>query len=87
MTKKLVEEAWNDYRNKVLAPSGVTERLYPAQFQETRRAFYAGANGLMAAILNILEPGKEATDADLAVMDSIQAGFVEFSEAIKKGRA
>jgi hypothetical protein len=82
--KKLVEEAWIDYRTKVLDQAGI---LGAVQLQETRRAFYAGANGLFAAILNILEPGEEATDKDLAVMDDIQAEFVAFSERIKVGTA
>lgn len=84
MKKKLVEAAWSDYRQRALDPIhgiGVT------QLRETRRAFYAGASGLFAAIMNILEPGTEATEADLAVMDDIYAEFTAFSEAIKQGKA
>jgi hypothetical protein len=81
--KRVIEEQWLEFRKRVLDPIRPEE----IQLTETRRAFYAGANGLYAAIMNILEPGTEATDKDLEVMAGIHQEFIDFAEEMKKGKA
>jgi hypothetical protein len=44
----------------------------PAQLDELRNAFFAGAQHLFASLITILDPGEvEPTAADLAMMDAI----------------
>lgn len=72
--------AWRDYRTRVIPLDA------PAiQATECRRAFYAGANALLVAILGALEPGTEPTEADLRMMDEIAAELDAFGEAIRGG--
>jgi hypothetical protein len=80
--KRLVEESWRSYRLRVIPPDASRTQLL-----ECRRAFYAGAHGLLRGILGILEPGAEATDADLRTMDSIQMELDEFYAQLKAGTA
>lgn len=40
---------------------------------------------LFSAILNILDPGTEATDWDLVTMDSIHAELLRFNDEVKAG--
>lgn len=78
---KRIDALWQSYR-KILAPDvGATQVI------ETRRAFYAGAQGLFHAILAGLDSGTEPTDADLARMDEIHAELTEFCELVKNGVA
>ena len=73
---------WRDYRTKVIPVTA------PAiQARECRRAFYAGANALFTSILAMLDPGAEATEADLTKMDLIAEEFRAFARAIEDGRA
>lgn len=74
--------AWREYRTKVIPLEA------PAiQAQESRRAFYAGAQALLGLLLNVMEPGTELTAADLKVMDEIAAELTAFSQAVREGRA
>lgn len=43
----------------------------PAQVQDMRMAFMAGAQHLFSSILCVLDPGTDATEADLRRMDLI----------------
>lgn len=52
----------------------------PAQLDEMRNAFFAGAQHLFSSIMTILEPGAEPTDKDLARMDLIDAELKKFIE-------
>ncbi len=73
---------WRDYRARVIplhAP--------PLQATECRRAFYAGAQALLALLLSVLEPGAEPTEADLRVMDEVAAELGAFAQAVRDGRA
>lgn len=74
--------AWREYRTKVIPLEA------PAiQAQESRRAFYAGAQALLGLLLNVMAPGTEPTTADLKVMDEIAAELTAFSQAVREGRA
>ena len=78
----LIEKSWLSYRQSV-----IPKNAGPTQLIESRRAFYAGAQGLFTILVTILEPGQEATDADLATMDGIDAELKRFLDAVKAGLA
>jgi hypothetical protein len=65
--QKIIEAAWISYAERVIPATAP-----PVQYQECRRAFYAGAGGLFAGIMTVLDPGAEPTEADCARMESIQ---------------
>jgi hypothetical protein len=78
---KLIEKSWDSYKQLV-----VPGNASPVQIDETRKAFYAGAAGVLEAVLTCLGPGEEPTDADLKMMDSIKAEIDAFIAGIvKKG--
>lgn len=78
---RIIADLWASYEKKVL-PFGA-----PAvQVLETRRAFYAGASGLLAAICGILEEDAEPTPQDLRVMDAIHAELEAFSASVLAGQ-
>lgn len=54
---------------------------------ESRRAFYAGATGLMTAIMGKMDPGAEPTASDLKLMDTIDAEIKAFYRDVERGRA
>lgn len=72
---------WVTYASSVL-PSNVSE----VQVRETRRAFYAGAFVIFRRIMLQLEPGQEATDADVALLDSIHAELERWGEEELRSR-
>lgn len=74
--------AWDSYQREVVPKNASTTQRW-----ETRRAFYAGAQALFQTIINLLEPGSDATDADLRMMDEIDAELKEFANAVERGRA
>ena len=78
----LIEAEWKSYLAEVV-PKDAGED----QITETRRAFYAGAGSLFKTILNILEPGTEATDVDLQTMSLIDAELERFLGKVKAGHA
>jgi hypothetical protein len=57
------------------------------QRREMRRAFYAGAAGMLGTIMDMLDPGDDATEADLDNMDKLHAEIVRFGEDMEAGRA
>lgn len=79
----LIKGQWNSYLDNVLAPTTPG----PVQVQETRRAFYAGAQAMLTVLLEILEPGAEATDKDIATMEALDAELRGFGVDVKEGRA
>ncbi len=74
----LIEKHWLDYRANVVPP-----QADETQVTETRRAFYAGAAILFSSLIDMLEPGAEATDADFKMMRSIQQEFAKFHAEVK----
>ena len=56
------------------------------QYIETRRAFYAGVATLWGTVMSLLDPGEEATDADLALCQSIDDELQEFLSDVEKGK-
>lgn len=68
-----IASGWRSYDEMVLPPDASD-----LQRTETRLAFYAGASALFHGIMKALTPGVDATDADLAMMDTIQAEIEAF---------
>jgi hypothetical protein len=63
---KIIEAGWLSYRI-VVVPDDAPE----IQIEESRRAFFAGAQHLFGSIMQMLEPDAEPTEADLRRMSSI----------------
>jgi hypothetical protein len=73
---------WDSYRIFVLPNDA------PAvQIQECKRAFFAGAEGLMRVVMSALDPTLEPTANDLKAMEEIQRELSNFAEAVKAGKA
>ena len=79
---KLIEAGWVTYLHKVM-PKGAGS----VQIEETRRAFFAGAQHLFGSIMSMLEPGAEPTENDLKRMDHIDAELKAFVETLGIGRS
>lgn len=82
MTSQLIAKVWQSYRDEV-----IPEWANATQVIESRRAFYAGAEGMLSTVLGILDPGADVTDRDLLTMEAIQDELKEFVENVKAGRA
>lgn len=80
--KSRIANQWATFAERVLpaAAGGV-------QKQETRRAFYAGAEALMRVLFRDFEPGTEATDGDLDLMREIDQEIRDFARDVVEGRA
>jgi hypothetical protein len=78
---RLIDKQWLSYRRSV-----IPEKAPMIQITESRRAFFAGAQALLATIMGILEPGVEATPGDLATMVAISAELDQFAVDVKAGR-
>ena len=81
-TPKRVEAIWLSYREQVIPQAASSDQL-----RDLRRAFYAGAHGLLTEILRMLEPGEDATTADLYAMAAIHNELIAFNEKVKRGAA
>jgi hypothetical protein len=70
-----VQTMWEGYRKLVVPVSA------PAtQVEETHKAFFAGATSLFQLIMAVLDPGVEATDADLVKMGIIYQELCRFGQ-------
>ena len=82
MKRQLMAEQWDSFARAVLPKDA------PAvQRQEMRRAFYAGAQGILHGVIAAFAPESEPTDEDLQVMANLEIELSEFAESVKKGRA
>ncbi len=80
MAQHIVARAWASFEAAVVpAEAGEHQRA------SMKMAFYGGASSLLAAILNMLEPGEDATAADLANMDALEAELREFAQFPPRG--
>jgi hypothetical protein len=73
---------WTSFEQNVFSPE-----IGPVQRREMRRAFYSGAAELFSVIMAMLEPGEDATDADLTRMSDLHDELERFKEDLKDGRA
>lgn len=77
--RRSLGEEWKDYAK--LIPDGS-----PAvQYNETRRAFYAGALTMFSLMSGGLDEDKEPTDLDVAYLDSLFDELVAFTKALDAG--
>jgi len=77
--KTPIEDMWQSFSKEVMPPD-----VSQTQLREMRKAFFSGAAGLFTYIINILEPGKEATEKDLIMMDDISNELNDFIEIVTK---
>ena len=82
MKRQLMAEEWDKFARTVVNPNA-----HPTQKQEMRRAFYAGAQGILYGVIAAFAPESEPTDEDLQMMANLEIELSEFAEAVKKGRA
>lgn len=81
-SRTLIADVWAGYAERVLpAEAG------PSQTRETRRAFYAGADALLRAVMVALEPGSDATESDVTLMEGIDDELKAFARDVQAGRA
>jgi hypothetical protein len=73
---------WTSFEQSVFSPE-----IGPVQRREMRRAFYSGAEELFSTIMAMLEPGEDATDADLTRMSDLHDELERFKEDLQGGRA
>jgi hypothetical protein len=79
---KRLEKVWLTYRHFVIPKDA------PAvQVSESRRAFYAGADGLLNEILGMLDADSEPTPADILKMEEISQELKDFALAVQNGAA
>jgi hypothetical protein len=82
MSEPLVATEWRRFAEALL-PAGT-----PAvQRTEMRRAFYAGAISLFHMLVTGVSAGDEPKEADLAMMDGIQAEFLQYEADLVAGLA
>lgn len=83
MSKRLlVAEQWDMFA-RAIVPVGCS----PVQKQEMRRAFYAGAQGVLFGVIFSLGTDEEAREADMQVIRDVHDELNSFSEMVKQGRA
>jgi hypothetical protein len=81
-SRELIGDAWRQYAEHIV-PADAPE----VQMIETRRAFYAGAIACFQGLMAMLDPGTEATEADLAKMDALDAEIKRWLADLGAGRA
>jgi hypothetical protein len=74
----LVEAGWI-----MLRVGGFCDTATPEQSRHMRAAFFAGARHLFGAILAIMDPATEQTDANMARMDRINAELSAFENELR----
>lgn len=82
MAKKIMADAWASFEKAVM-PNGASH----VQRTEMRRAFYAGAQGVLGGMLSMLDPGHEPTEDDYKVMDGVEQELEDFQKDVSEGRA
>jgi hypothetical protein len=76
-----VRELWHSYRADVLPADAGS-----IQISECRRAFYAGAQALMVAVMVGLDPDREPTSDDAEYMGNLQRELETFATDTEAGR-
>ena len=71
-----IEAGWEGFREKVV-PRTASE----VQCAEMRKAFFAGAAYLFTRTMLSLDDGKDATEADLKMLDDVHAELVAFARS------
>jgi hypothetical protein len=85
MKRMLMAEQWDQFARAVL-PKGCSIE----QRTETRRAFYAGAAGILFRVIMAFAPENDVTDVtddDIQIMTDLRDELDQFAEMVKQGRA
>jgi hypothetical protein len=82
MKRMLMAEQWDQFARAVL-PKGCSIE----QRTEIRRAFYAGAAGILFRVITVFAPENDVTDDDLQIMTDLRDELDQFAEMVKQGRA
>lgn len=82
MTRKTLDGLWRSYSEMVIPPDAPD-----IQRAECRLAFYAGAKAFYSALIALTDPGTDATDADLVLMQSLHDELENFDADVKRGAA
>lgn len=77
-----IKEQWESYVRQVLP-----ETAGPVQCQETRRAFYAGAQALLSILTAGTSDDAEVTESDMSLLEGIQRELEQFYRDVQGGRA
>lgn len=80
--RKIVAEQWKSY-----AKSTLPTDCSLVQRTETKRAFYAGAQGVLFGIMEAMTPTADAEDGDVQMLQDIHDELLEFGRDVKEGRA
>lgn len=75
-------EYWQLYLREIVPEGAGFE-----QQTECRRAFYAGAQALLSCMTGQLEDGPDATDAEVAYVESLNQELKQFAADVAGGRA
>lgn len=79
---KRVEAQWQLF----LMATGLADA--PAiQQREMKRAYYAGAAAFYGELMEMLTPGHDATNKDIASLADLLAELHQFNEQVKRGEA
>lgn len=73
-------DLWASYRAMVI-PANAPD----VQISECRRAFYAGAKGLLDAVMLALDPSRDPTEADIEYMGKLQKELHTFGMGVMTG--
>ena len=79
MNKKYIAMGWESYRKHVL-PADAPE----IQIKECKQAFFSGGAILYTAIMNVLSPGQEPTEADVQILEDLHAEVTEIGNDMDK---
>ena len=74
---KVLDSAWHSYSKQVIPISASV-----IQRQECRRAFYAGAQSFLNGMMTGLGSGKEPTNSDINLIESISDELKQFAEEL-----
>jgi len=77
---KLMQQLWDSYDLEVIPRDAlITQR------QECRRAFYAGAQGVLGLLNSLFDSDREPTLADIVLLETIHVELREFVADVKAG--
>ena len=76
----LIEAGWVAFQHIFMSDPTVTGQ----QKHDMRIAFFCGAQHIFGSVINMLDPGDEPSDKDLARMDSVSQEIDRFAAWIKQ---
>lgn len=82
MTAKRLRDEWANYRERVVPVDAP-----PVQVQESRRAFYAGAQAFYGLSMEMLTDESEPTDGEVAAYEKLIEELEFFCSEVEAGRA